>query len=123
MENKEPFEQYLSAAPTRIFRSDGPVTANANPYINNLRIFTDRIKEYNAKFIRDKLGLRLAGVLQFILKMVKYAYLKGRGWQQLPEFLTKEKAIIDSQHNDERCFGYALLYFSIAIIYLKLIVV
>ena len=30
MANKEPFEQYLSAAPSRIFRSDGPVYATAN---------------------------------------------------------------------------------------------
>ena len=73
MANKEPLEQYLSAAPTRIFRSDGPVTATSNPYIGCLRILTDRIKEFNAKFIRDKSGLRIAGILQFILKMVKYA--------------------------------------------------
>ena len=71
MANKEPFEQYLSAAPTRIFRSDGPVTATANPYIGCLGILTNLIKEFNAKFIRDKLGLRLPDVLQFILKMVK----------------------------------------------------
>ena len=75
MANKEPFEQYLSAAPTRIFYNNGPVTATANPYIGNLRILTDRIKVFNAKFIRDKSGLRLAAVLQFILKMVKYAPL------------------------------------------------
>ena len=78
MVNKKPFEQYLSSAPTRIFRSDGPITVNANPYINNLRILTDQIKEFNAKFIRDKSGVQLAGVLQFILKMVKYAPLEGR---------------------------------------------
>ena len=111
MANKEPFEQYLSAAPTRIFYNDGPVTATANPYIGNLRILTDRIKEFNAKLIRDKSGLRLAGVLQFILKMVKYASLEGRGWQPLPDFLSKKQAIINIQNNDQRCFGYALLYF------------
>ena len=111
MANKEPFEQYLSAVPTRIFYNDGPVTATANPYIGNLRILTYCIKEFNAKFIRDKSDLRLAGVLQFILKMVKYAPLEGRGWQPLPDFLSKKQAIINIQNNDERCFGYALLYF------------
>ena len=113
MANEEPFDQYLSAAPTRIFRSDGPVTATANPYIDSLRILTDRIKEFNAKFIRDKSGLRLAGVLQFILKIKigKYAPLEARGLQPLREFLTKKKAIINIQKDDERCFGYALLYF------------
>ena len=111
MANKEPFEQYLGAAPTRIFRSDGPVTATENPYIDSLRILTDRIKEFNAKFIRDKSGLRLTGVLQLVLNLVQYAPLKGRGWQPLFDFLTKTKAIINIQNYDERCFGYALLYF------------
>ena len=43
--------------------------------------------------------------------MVKYAPLQGRGWQPLPEILSKKEAIINIQNNDERCFGYALLYF------------
>ena len=43
--------------------------------------------------------------------MVKYAPLEGRGWQPLPKFLAKKEAIINIQNNDERCFGYALLYF------------
>ena len=87
MANKEPFKQYLSAARTRIFRSDKPVTATTNPYIDSLRILTDQIKEFNAKFIRDKSALRLAGVLQLILKMMMYTPLEGRGWQPLPVFL------------------------------------
>ena len=74
--NKVPFEQYLSAAPTRIFRRDKTSSALANPYVDSLRILTDRIREFNAKFIRDKSGLRLARVLQFTLNMVKYAILK-----------------------------------------------
>ena len=95
MANQEPFEQYLSAVLTRIFRRDGPVTATANPYIDSLRLLTDRIKEFNAKFIRDKSGLRLAGVLQFILKIVKYAPLQGRGWKPLSKFLSNKKAIVN----------------------------
>ena len=43
--------------------------------------------------------------------MVKYAPFTSRGWQPLPDFLTKKKTIINIQHNNERCFGYALLYF------------
>ena len=42
--------------------------------------------------------------------MVKYAPFEGPGWQPLPEFLEK-KAIINIHNDDERCFGYALLYF------------
>ena len=87
------------------------VTATANLYIGNMPILTDRIKEFNEKFIPDKSGLRLAGVLQFILQIVKYAPLEGRGWKPLPEFLSKKEAIINIKNNDERCFGYALLYF------------
>ena len=57
MANKQPFEQYLSAAPTRMFRRDGTISAFTNPYIDSLRILTDRIREFNAKFIRDQSGL------------------------------------------------------------------
>ena len=94
-----------------MFKRDGNISEFGNPYIDSLRILTDRIRECNAKFIRDKSGFRLARVMQFILKMVKYASLEGRGWQPLPKFLSKKKAILNIQNNDERCFGYALLYF------------
>ena len=110
MANREPFEQYLSAAPTRTFVRDGPLSTT-RPYIDSLRILTNRINEFNAKFIRDKSGLPLAGVLHFILKMVKYAPLEGREWQFFPEFLSKKEAIINIRNTDERCFGYSLLYF------------
>ena len=111
MANKQPFEQYLSAAPTRIFRRDKTISAFEIPYNDSLRIITDRIREFNAKFIRDKSGLRLSRVLKFILKRMKYAPLEIRGWQPLPDFLSKKKSVINIQNDDERCFGYALLYF------------
>ena len=94
-----------------MFRLDGTISALGNQYIEYLRILTDRIREFNAKFIRDKSGLRLATLLQFILKMVRYAPLEGRGWQPLPEFVSKKKVIINIKNDDERCFCYALLYF------------
>ena len=111
MTKKQRFEQYMSAALTRMIKRDGKVSAFAIPYIDFLRILTDRIREFNAKFIRDKSSLRLASVLQFILKIVKYTPHEGRGWQPLPKFLAKKKAIINIQNNDDSCFGYALLYF------------
>ena len=70
---EQPFEQYLSAAPTRMFKGDGTYSAFANPYIDFLQILTNRIREFIAKFIRDKSVIRLAKVLQFSLKMMKYA--------------------------------------------------
>ena len=109
--NTLPFEQYLSAAPARVFHRDGTISAFANLYIDSLPILTDRIREFNAKFIRDKSGLRLARVLQLTLKMAKYAPLEGCGWQPLPELLTKKKAIVNIRNNDDRCFGYAIIYF------------
>ena len=109
--NKQPFEQYLSAVPTRIFRRDETISAFGSPYIDSLRILTDQIREFNDKLMRDKYGLRLSRVLQLTLKIVKYAPFDGRGWQPLSEFLTKKKTIINIQNNYERCFGYPLLYF------------
>ena len=111
MANKQPFKHYLSAAPTRMFKRDWTVSAFANPYYDSLQITTDRIREFNSKFIRDKSGLRLAWVLQFTVKMVKYTPFEGRRWKPLPEFLSKKKAILNIQNEDERCFKYALLAF------------
>ena len=82
--NKQPFKQYLSAEPTRMFRRDDKNSAFKNPYIDSLQILTDQIREFNAKFIRDKSGLRLARVVQFTLKIVKYAPFEERGWHPLP---------------------------------------
>ena len=77
--NKLPFEQYLSAAPTRIFWRDETISAFGNPYIDSIRILADRFRVFNAKFIRDKSGLHLARVVQFTMKMVMYPPLEGRG--------------------------------------------
>ena len=55
--NKQLLEQYLSAAQHRNFRRDETISEFKNPYIESLRILTDRIKEFNAKFIGDKFGL------------------------------------------------------------------
>ena len=65
--NKQPFEKYLSAAPTRMFKHDETISALKNSYSDSLQILTDRINKFNAKFIRDKSNLRLANVLQFFL--------------------------------------------------------
>ena len=109
--NKQPFEQYLSAAPTRMFKHDGAISALGNPYIDSHRILTHRINEFNVKLICDKSGLRLARVLTFTLKIVKYASLERHGLQPLSEFLFKKTTIINIQNNDKLCFDYALLYF------------
>ena len=50
--NKQPFEQYLNAAPTRIFRGDKTFTTSENLNIDSFIILTDQIRELNAKFIR-----------------------------------------------------------------------
>ena len=59
MANKQPFEQYLSGAPSHIFRHEKTLSALSNIYIDYL---TDRIREFNVKFICDKFGLRLARI-------------------------------------------------------------
>ena len=42
--------------------------------------------------------------------MVKYEPLEVRGWQPLLQFLSKKKAVINIQNDDDRSFGYAFLY-------------
>lgn len=76
--NKVPFDQYLCAAPTRIFKRVETFSAYKTQYNNVCRILTSQIRDFTAKFIRDKFGLRLAKVLQLILKIVKYLSFEGR---------------------------------------------
>ena len=61
--NKQPFKNYLIAAPTRMFRHDKTISAFGNPYTNFLQILRDRIMEFKGKFIRVTFGLRLSIVL------------------------------------------------------------
>ena len=57
MANKQPFEQYFRAAPTRIFKRDRTIFSVGNLDIDSFKILRDQIKNINAKFIRDKSGL------------------------------------------------------------------
>ena len=109
-ENLKEFDQYLSAPSTRIFKIDGVVNGWENPYEASLRLLTQRINDLNAKFIRDKSGLKLSGINQLILKMSSYDPLRARSWTPLPKFLANKKAIVNIKNIDNRCFGYAILY-------------
>ena len=71
-DRRQAFEQYLSATQTRIFKLQNSIASTPNLYTDSIKILTERIKEYNAKFIRDNSGLRISGILQLILKMAKY---------------------------------------------------
>ena len=53
----------------------------------------------------------LAGILQLVIRGVRYDPLAGRCHRELPKYLKTKKAIINIQNTDDRCFGYALLYF------------
>ena len=110
-ETHKGFDAYLSAPPTRIFKRFGIVNGWGNPYRFVLGILTDRIKEINAKFIREKSGLALAGINKLYLKMASYEPLHGLAWRPLPKFIENKKAVVNIQNKDNRCFGYAMLYF------------
>ena len=110
-DKRHAFDQYLSAAQTLIFKREGTITAMTNQYTDIMRILTERIRKYNAKFIRDKSELELAGILQLILKMSKYQPLQRSGWQPFPEFLKRKQAIINIRNVNERCFSFSILYF------------
>ena len=76
-ETHKGFDAYLRAPPIRIFKRFGIVNGYRNPYTFALGILTDRIKELNAKFIREKSGLVLAGIYKLSLKMEAYELLHG----------------------------------------------
>ena len=110
-DNRHGFTQFLSATATRFFKREGQINKYANPYTDVIRILTDRINQHNAKFIRDKSGLRLSQILQLILKTAKYSPVAGRCRTELPRFLKSKKAIVNIQNGNNWCFGYSMLYF------------
>ena len=107
------FDQYLSAPATRVFRREGIVNLWESPYADDLRLLTERIKIHNAKFIRDKSGLVLAEIKNLYFRACRYDPLRGSSWKPLPGFLQRKHCIVNIQNKDNRCFGYALLYFLI----------
>ena len=109
--NRNGFEQYLSCVPICFFRHVADDNGIIAPYEQEFHLLADRIKQHNANYIRDKSGLVLAGISQLVLRGVKYAPLAGRGYQELPKFLQSKKAILNIRNTDNRCFGYAILYF------------
>ena len=86
-ETHKGFDAYHAAPPTRIFKKDGIVNEWGNPYTKEIGSLTDRIKQRNAKFIRDKSGLVLAEMLKLYLKMASYEPLSGSSWKPLPKFI------------------------------------
>ena len=105
------FEFYLTCAATRFFRRE-PTEGNDNaPYAEPLRELFERIKKLNATFIREQSGLMLAGILQLVLREVRYIPLAGRCHRVLPPYIQAKRANINIQNTDDRCFGYALLWF------------
>ena len=110
-ETHKGFDAYLSAAQTRIFKKDGIVNGWGNPYRGDIELLSNRIKVANSKFIRDKSGLVLAEIIKLYLKMASYQPLSGRSWKALPKFIENKKAVVNIKNTDNRCFGYALLFF------------
>ena len=63
----------------------------------------------NAHFFPQSSGLLLADVLAFRYKVSELLPLVGREYHQLPKFLAKNKAIINVQNTDNRCFAYPII--------------
>ena len=80
-------------------------------YAESLRELYERIKQANATYIREGSGWVLAGILEVLIKGAKYDLLIGRCYRELPKYQKAKKAIINVQNTDDRCFGYALLWF------------
>ena len=51
------------------------------------------------------------GILEVSIKGAKYDPSAGRCYRERLKYLKAQIAIIDIQNTDDRCFGYALLWF------------
>ena len=110
-ENHKGFDAYLRTRNTMISKLDGTINGWENPYEVTFRLLSDRVLQHNANFIKEKSGLQLSNIYQLILKFATFQPLEGGAWKQLPKYLAKKQAVINIKNKDERCFGYALLYF------------
>jgi hypothetical protein len=88
------FDKYLSAPATRIFKIDGVVNGWVNPYEESLQRLSERINDYNSKFIRDKSGFKQSRINQLILIMSLYDPISARAWKPLPKFLANKKQLL-----------------------------
>ena len=43
--------------------------------------------------------------------MAAYEPLSGLSWKPLPKFIDRKYAIVNIKNKDNRCFGYAMLFF------------
>ena len=110
-QKNKPFEFYLTCAASRFFRRELTEGGDGAPYAEPLRELIERNKKLNATFIREQSGLVVAGILQLVLRGVWYIPLAGRCHRELPPYLKAKRATINIQNTDDRCFGYAILWF------------
>ena len=105
------FKFDLTCSATRFFQSKSTKGGDGVSYAEPLRELFEQIKKLNATFIREHSGLVLAGIFQLVLRVVRYIPLAGRCHRELRLYLHAKMAIINIQNTDDRCFGYALLWF------------
>ena len=108
---KNPIETYVSSKSTRINPRKPTEGGDGAAYAEPLRELYERIKQANATYILEGSGWVLAGILEVLIKGAKYDPLAGRCYRELPKYVNEKKAIINIQNTDDRCFGYALLWF------------
>ena len=63
----------------------------------------------NINFMRNASGLRIKKLGITTVDVSKFNPIIGRGYQDLPMFLLRKRAIVNVKNNDNRCFGYAIL--------------
>ena len=69
----------------------------------------ERILEKIATFLATKSDVRFHNVIKFELHTVSYKLLRGKTWIPLPKELADEKAIINMQNKDNKCFLWCVL--------------
>ena len=69
--------------------------------------FAARIRNSNAKCIRDKSGLVLAKINSITPIIAQFNPLHGSGYQKLPQFIARKKEIVNVRNNDDLCFVYS----------------
>ena len=75
---------------------------------NTYEEMKEKMLESLSKFQKEGSGWRLYLIKGLDISVVKFNPLRGSGYDKLPSFIAKKKAVINMKNDDDQCFKWAV---------------
>ena len=75
---------------------------------NEYSIMKEKMLENLAKYQKLGSGWRLYSIEMLEVFITKFKPLKGKSYKPFPDVITKKKAVINMENNDDQCFKWAV---------------